>query len=177
MEATLRNQLVEKIARLPEDRIREVLSFIDLIQAETSFKRTGPIRPDRVKTIASIEATESFGVYCGNPQEIYSLGDGEPVVWKKQKVHAISKRRLVDHLNDLVAIAKSITSDVKPIVVIPGVEGQHAWINIFVPDDLADQIDELVAQRAHDIFMTTGYDIGIMVYEKSQVQLSSLEKS
>jgi hypothetical protein len=43
-----------------------------------------------------------------------------------------------------------------------------------VPDELEEQIDELVSQRAHDIFIDTGYDIAALVYEKSDLQAEGL---
>jgi len=82
---------------------------------------------------------------------------------------AISKRRLQQYINELVAIAKARTDDVAFVSNIPGDEEQHAWLKIYVPNDLAEQIDDLVVQRAHDIFIDTGYSIGAIVYEKSQL--------
>jgi hypothetical protein len=87
----------------------------------------------------------------------------------------ISKRRLQQHLNELVELAKARTSDVTYFSHIPGDERQHAWLKIYVPDELADQIDDLVSERAHNIFIETGYDIGAIVYEKSQLRLASAE--
>ena len=87
----------------------------------------------------------------------------------------ISKRRLQQYINELVAIAKARTNDVAFVSNIPGDEEQHAWLKIYVPDDLADQIDDLIVQRAHDIFIETGYSIGAIVYEKSQLRLASAE--
>ncbi len=86
---------------------------------------------------------------------------------------AISKRQLQKYLDELLALAKTATSDVESVIHIPGYEGQHAWIEIYVPDELEERIDELVSQRAHDIFIDTGYDIGALVYEKSQLLQTS----
>ena len=83
--------------------------------------------------------------------------------------HTISKRRLQQYLNELVAIAKARTADVVFVSNIPGDEEQHAWLKVYVPDELADQLDDLIVQRAHDIFIETGYSIGAIVYEKSQL--------
>lgn len=57
-------------------------------------------------------------------------------------------------------------------ITIPGSEGQHAWLFIYVPDELEEQIDELISERVYDIFVQTGYDIAALVYEKSQLQAS-----
>jgi hypothetical protein len=82
----------------------------------------------------------------------------------------ISKRQLQKYLDELIAIAKNLTPDVETAVQIPGVEGQHAWLEIFVPDELEEKISDLVSERVLDIFMETGCDIGAIVYEKSQLQ-------
>lgn len=76
----------------------------------------------------------------------------------------------MQYLNELVALAKTITSDVEAAVNIPGVEGQHAWLKIYVPDELEEQISELVSERVLGIFMETGYDIGAVIYEKSELE-------
>jgi len=83
---------------------------------------------------------------------------------------SISKKQIQNHINELLTLARRVTSDVKSEVYIPGVEGQHAWLNVYVPDKLADKIHDMVVQRSHDIFMATGYDIGVVVHEKSQLR-------
>jgi hypothetical protein len=83
---------------------------------------------------------------------------------------AFSKRQLQKYLDELIAIARNLTPDVETVVQIPGVEDQHAWLEIYVPDELEEQISDLVSERVLDIFMETGYDIGAIVYEKSQLQ-------
>jgi len=87
----------------------------------------------------------------------------------------ISKKQLQRHLDELIAVAKSVTSDVKIEIMIPGSEGQHAWLMIYVPDELEEQISELINERVYDIFIETGYDIAALVYEKSQFQDAAIE--
>ena len=87
----------------------------------------------------------------------------------------ISKKQLQKYLDELVAVAKTVTADVEAVIEIPGAEEQHAWLRIYVPDELEEQIGDLVSQRAHDIFIETGYDIAALVYEKSQAQESTAE--
>jgi hypothetical protein len=82
---------------------------------------------------------------------------------------AISQRQLQKYLNELIALAQTITSDLETTIHIPGDEGQHAWLEIYAPDALVDQIGDLVSERAHNIFINTGYDIGTIVYEKSEL--------
>ena len=83
---------------------------------------------------------------------------------------AISPKKLRQHIDELVAIAKSVTPDIKTVIQIPGYEDQHAWVEIYVPDEVEDQLYDRISQRAHDIFIDTGYDIGALVYEKSQLR-------
>lgn len=85
----------------------------------------------------------------------------------------ISQKQLQKYIDELIALAKAATPDVETHFHTPGYEGQHAWLEIYVPDELEEQIDELVSQRAHDIFIDTGYDIGALVYEKSQLLQAS----
>ena len=82
----------------------------------------------------------------------------------------VSKRQLQRHLNELIALAKTVTPDVKNEIRIPGSEGQHAWLLLYVPDELEEKISELISERVYDIFIQTGYDIAALVYEKSQLQ-------
>ncbi|MDZ7361109.1 MAG: hypothetical protein ONB46_10330 [candidate division KSB1 bacterium] len=80
------------------------------------------------------------------------------------------KKRLQQYLNELIALAKTVTPKVETVIQIPGFEEQHAWLEIYVPEEFFDRVDELVIQRAHDIFIETGYDIGAIVHDKSQLQ-------
>ncbi len=82
----------------------------------------------------------------------------------------ISKRRVQKYLNELVALAKTVTPDVEFVSHIPGDEGQHAWLKLYVPDEFEEQIDDLIVDRANDIFIETGYDIAAIAYEKSLLQ-------
>jgi len=89
----------------------------------------------------------------------------------------ISKRQLQKYLNELIALAKTITSDVETAIHIPGDEGQHAWLELYAPDELVDRIGDLVSERAHNIFIDQGYDIGAIVFEKSELQDETAETS
>ena len=53
---------------------------------------------------------------------------------------------------------------------IPGDEGQHAWLKIYVPEEYVEQIDDLVSDRAYDILIDEGYDIAVIAIEKSSLQ-------
>jgi hypothetical protein len=87
----------------------------------------------------------------------------------------ISKRQLQKYINELIALAKTVASDVETIIHIPGDEGQHAWLEIYAPDELVDQIGDLVSERAHNIFMEQSYDIGTIVFEKSELLHAATE--
>lgn len=82
----------------------------------------------------------------------------------------VSKRQLQRHLNELIALAQTVTPDVKNEIMIPGSDGQHAWLMLYVPDELEEKISDLISERVYDIFIETGYDIAALVYEKSQLQ-------
>jgi hypothetical protein len=87
----------------------------------------------------------------------------------------ISKRRVQQYLDELVALAKTVTPDVEFVSHIPGDEGQHAWLKLYVPDELEEQIDDLLVERIYDIFNETGYDIAAIAYEKSSLQNTPAE--
>ena len=87
--------------------------------------------------------------------------------FKMNAKRRISNRRLREYLEELTAIARSITPDVTTRVQIPGHDGQDAWLEIYVPDELEEKIDELVIEHLAKIFMESGCDIGAIVYENS----------
>jgi hypothetical protein len=92
-----------------------------------------------------------------------------------RKKMVFSKKELQKYLDELVDLAKSVTPDVTTELLVPGVEEQHAWLTIFVPDEFEEQIDEMIGERVSDIFLETGYDIGAIVYEKSRLENATSE--
>lgn len=88
-----------------------------------------------------------------------------------------SKRQVQQYLNELVALAKTVTPDVEFVSHIPGDEGQHAWLKVYVPDDLEEQIDDLLVERTYDIFNESGYDIAAIAYEKSALSANGIAQS
>lgn len=86
---------------------------------------------------------------------------------KPQK--SISKKQLQKYVDELVTLAKSVTPEVNTLVQIPGYEDQHAWLEIYVPEEYDDQVQDLVSERANDLFIDTGYDIGVIVHENSRL--------
>ncbi len=82
----------------------------------------------------------------------------------------ISKKQLQRHLENLIALAKTVTPEVTAEITTPGNEGQHAWLMLYVPDELEERISEIISEHVYDIFVETGYDIAALVYEQSQMQ-------
>jgi len=89
----------------------------------------------------------------------------------------VSKRRVQQYLNELVALAKTVTSDLETASQIPGDEGQHAWLKIYVPEEYVEQIDDLVSDRAYDILIDEGYDIAVIALEKSPLSAEGIAQS
>jgi len=89
----------------------------------------------------------------------------------------ISKKQLQKYLDELVALAKTVTSDVESEVHIPGDDGQHAWLKLYVPDEFEEQIDDLIVERTYDIFNEAGYDIAAIAYEKSRLSANGIAQS
>jgi len=89
----------------------------------------------------------------------------------------ISKRQLRKYLDELTALAKSVTSDVEREILIPGDEGQHAWLKLYVPDEFEERVHDLIVERANDIFIETGYDIAAIAYEKSRLSAEGIAHS
>lgn len=81
----------------------------------------------------------------------------------------ISPKQLQKYLDELIALAKTVTPDVHAEIQMPGDDGQHAWLRLYVPDELEEPIDDLISERVYEIFIETGYDIAALVYEKSQL--------
>jgi len=169
METPLKRQLIRRIKQLSPESLREVLDFVDLLQTKTKNEVPKTFDTTGKEIIRTIEASGSVGIYYGEANEVYTLKDGTPIVWEAPSISAISKRRLVQYLNELIALAKTVTIDVEADAHIPGFENQHARLEIYVPDELEEQISDLVSQRTHEIFIESGYDIGAIVFEKSEL--------
>jgi len=168
-ETPLKRQLIQKIKQLSPESLREVLDFVDLLQTKMKNETSKTFDTTGEEIIRTIEASGSVGIYFGDPNEVYALDDGKPILWDMPTIRVISKRRLVQYLNELIALAKTVTPDVEAEAHVPGFENQHARLEIYVPDELEEQISDLVSQRTHEIFIDTGYDIGASVFEKSEL--------
>lgn len=177
MEAELKSEIIKRLEQLSKNRILEVLVFVEFLLAKTSSEKDKPIQATDKGSSHTIEAGGWSDFYYDDLPGGYTLEGENQIIWRLKPIRLISKRRLLQYLNELIALAKTVTPDVEAVIDIPGAEGQHAWLMIYVPDELEEQIGDLVSQRAHDIFIETGYDIAAIVYEKSQRQDVAAETS
>lgn len=78
-----------------------------------------------------------------------------------------SKRRLEQHVLALCSLAKDLCPDAEIEIHVPGFGGLDAWLDIIVDDDKVLEVHEALSQRAFEIYMEEGYDIGMNVVEQS----------
>ncbi|MFN3420155.1 MAG: hypothetical protein ACK40X_00335 [Armatimonadota bacterium] len=82
-----------------------------------------------------------------------------------------SKRRLKQLINELIDYAKELCPEAEVVgIKIPGHEELDAVVNIVVPDEKYEEVDDAIAHREHEIFMTEGYDIGVRVLSRSDYE-------
>lgn len=79
MEAALKKHILKKIEQLPEDRMLEVLDFIEFMLAKTSGERMALVEATDKDILLAIEASGSLEHYYDDSQDIYTLDDGEPL--------------------------------------------------------------------------------------------------
>ncbi len=85
-----------------------------------------------------------------------------------KKRRNFSKRRLERHVLTLCSLAKDLCPDAEIEIHIPGFGGLDAWLDIVVDDDKEKEGQEGLSQRAFEIYMEEGYDIGKNVVERSE---------
>ncbi|MBI4532036.1 MAG: hypothetical protein HY709_11020 [Candidatus Latescibacteria bacterium] len=78
-----------------------------------------------------------------------------------------SKRRLERHILALCLLVKDMCPDAEIEIHVPGFGGLDAWLDVVVNDDKVLDIDEALSQRAFEIYMEEGYEIGMNVIERS----------
>jgi hypothetical protein len=81
-----------------------------------------------------------------------------------------SNRRLEQHVLALCVLAKDLCPDAEIEIHVPGFGGLDAWLDIVVDDDKVLEVHEALSQRAFEIYMEEGYDIGMNVVEQSVVR-------
>lgn len=80
---------------------------------------------------------------------------------------SFSKRRLERHILELCSLVKDLCPDAEIEIHVPGFGGLDAWLDIVVDDDKVLEVHDALSQRAFEIYMEEGYDIGKNVLEKS----------
>lgn len=89
----------------------------------------------------------------------------------KRQEGRIVKHRLKEYVNELTALAKSLSPEVEiGEVLIPGYEELDAWIDIIVPDDREEEISETLSERRSAISYNSGYHIGLGITERSHYE-------
>lgn len=86
---------------------------------------------------------------------------------KRDAKARFSKRRLERLTGELCSLVKDRCPEAE-IEVQPGLEELDAWIEVIVPDDKEEEVHGALIERAHEIFMDEGYDIGVHVTERSE---------
>ena len=77
-----------------------------------------------------------------------------------------SRRRVERRIGELCSLAKDLCPEAA-VEVDPGVDELEAWSEVSVPDEQEEAVHDALIQRAHEIFMEEGYDIGVHVTERS----------
>jgi hypothetical protein len=85
-----------------------------------------------------------------------------------KKHRDFSKRRLERYVLTLCSLTKDLCPDAEIEIRVPGLGGLDAWLDVVVDDDKEEEVQEALSQRAFDIYMEEGYDIGMNVIERSE---------
>ena len=79
MKTALKSQIISKIERLPQDRMIEVLDFVEFILIKTTRQKTKPAEATDAEVLRAIETSGALDFYYDDSQDVYSLEDGEPI--------------------------------------------------------------------------------------------------
>lgn len=93
-----------------------------------------------------------------------------------KKYRSFSKRRLEQHVLIVCSLAKDICPEAEIEIHIPGFGGLDAWLDVVVDDERVLEMDETMSQRAFEIYMEEGYDIGMNVIEWSVANEGKISK-
>ena len=77
METALKNHIITKLEQLPQDRILEVLDFIEFILSKTTREKAKMVDASDKEILRAIEASGSLDFYYDDAQNVYTLEDGE----------------------------------------------------------------------------------------------------
>jgi hypothetical protein len=79
MKAKLKSQLMRKIERLPEERVIEVLHFVEFILVKSSGPKAKVSEATDAEVLNAIEASGALDFYYNDSQDVYTLKDGKPI--------------------------------------------------------------------------------------------------
>jgi hypothetical protein len=88
----------------------------------------------------------------------------------RKRQRNFSERRLEQHVLALCSLAKDLCPDAEIEIHVPGFGGLDAWLDVVVDDDKVLEVHDALSQRAFEIYMDEGYDIGMNVVEQSVVR-------
>ena len=87
----------------------------------------------------------------------------------------MSRNRLEKFIAELSGLTKDKCPEAMITVSTNSLEGEDASMEIIVPSDAFDAVDEAVLKRSDEIFDDEGYHIVVMVFEKEQVAASQAD--
>ena len=79
MKTALQSQIISKIERLPQDRMIEVLDFVEFILSKAVRPKMNPVEATDAEVLRAIETGGALDFYYDESQDVYSLEDGEPI--------------------------------------------------------------------------------------------------
>jgi len=79
MKTVLKSQIISKIERLPQDRMIEVLDFVEFILSKAARQKMNPVEATDAEVLRAIETSGALDFYYVESQDVYTLEDGEPI--------------------------------------------------------------------------------------------------
>lgn len=73
-------------------------------------------------------------------------------------------------LAELASLAKESCPDAEISISDRPLEEEDGSIEVIVPAEKFDKVEEVLHQRSHEIWMDEGYDIMTLVFEKERVE-------
>ncbi len=77
MKAKLKNHMLRKIERLPEERVIAVLHFVDFNLVKSSGQKAKVAEATDAEVLRAIEIGDTLDFYYDDSQEVYTLDDGK----------------------------------------------------------------------------------------------------
>jgi len=77
--------------------------------------------------------------------------------------------RLEKFIAELVSLAKDISPEAEIEISSVSIEGEDATIQVLVPPDKADEVNDALLHRSYDIFMDEGYQIVAIAYDREEL--------